>query len=124
MTKGKPWPADDEKRLRDWFELGVKDYVVLSFNVEGRYSQNAIYQKLLDLGLLSKEDGLGNFSSSSSCSPAALELPDELPSIEDHIYNFVIFSLNIFLKSFLVRDSKNSSRLIDKTISRERLAAI
>jgi hypothetical protein len=86
MTKGKPWSADDVKKLKDWYELGVTDYVVLSFNFEGRYSQNAIYQKLLDLGLLSKEEeGLGNFSSSSSfsCSPAALELPAELPSIEE-----------------------------------------
>ena len=78
MTKGKPWPLDDEKRLKDWFNSGIVDYAVLAFSLEFKYSQNAIYQKLLDLGLILKEEeGLKICSSSSF-----RDLPDELPSVE------------------------------------------
>jgi hypothetical protein len=79
MTKGKPWPPDDEKRLKDWFTSGITDYAVLSFSLdEGKYSQNAIYQKLLDLGLISKEEEGRKICSSSSFK----DLPNELPSVE------------------------------------------
>ncbi len=78
MTKGKPWPKDDEKRLKDWFNSGITDYAVLAFSLEFKYSQNAIYQKLLDLGLISKEEEDRKICSSSSFK----DLPDELPSIE------------------------------------------
>ncbi len=54
--RGKPWPVDDEKRLKDWFTSGTKDLRVLSFSLDGRYSENAVYQKLLDLGLLREEE--------------------------------------------------------------------
>jgi hypothetical protein len=78
LVKGKPWPADDEKKLKDWYTSGIIDYAVLAFSLEFKYSQNAIYQKLLDLGLISKEEEGGKICSSSSFK----DLPDELPSVE------------------------------------------
>jgi len=77
--RGKPWPVDDEKRLKDWFTSGTKDLRVLAFSLEGKYSENAVYQKLLDLGLLREEEDRKKQSSSST----ALKLPSELPSVED-----------------------------------------
>ncbi len=77
--RGKPWPVDDEKRLKDWFTSGTKDLRVLSFSLDGRYSENAVYQKLLDLGLLREEEERKKQSSSST----PLKLPSELPSVED-----------------------------------------
>jgi len=79
MTKGKPWPTDDERKLKDWFSSGTTELRVLSFSFDGQYSENAIYQKLLDLGLLSKEEETRKNRTSSSTS---LELPPELPNIE------------------------------------------
>jgi hypothetical protein len=78
MTKGKPWPVDDEKRLKDWYTSGITDYAVLAFSLEFKYSQNAIYQKLLDLGLISREEEGGKICASSSFK----DLPNELPSVE------------------------------------------
>jgi hypothetical protein len=49
---------------------------VLSFSFEGKYRENAIYQKLLDLGLLKEEEDAQHHSSSSL---SKLELPKELP---------------------------------------------
>lgn len=81
MTKGKPWPTNDEKRLRELFESGSRDFGVLSAVFKGEYSENAVYQKLLDLGLISKEEEAKKKRSSSST--AKLKLPVELPSIEE-----------------------------------------
>ena len=78
--RGKPWPVDDEKRLKDWFTSGTKDLRVLSFSFDGKYSENAVYQKLLDLGLLREEEEERKKQSSSS---TPLKLPSELPSVED-----------------------------------------
>jgi hypothetical protein len=78
--RGKPWPVDDEKHLKDWFLSGTKDLRVLSFSFDGRYSENAVYQKLLDLGLLREEEEERKKQSSSSFK---LELPKELPSVEE-----------------------------------------
>ena len=78
--RGKPWPVDDEKRLKDWFTSGTKDLRVLAFSFDGKYSENAVYQKLLDLGLLREEEDRKNHSSSSTL---ALKRPLELPSVED-----------------------------------------
>ncbi|HUK85170.1 MAG TPA: hypothetical protein VLU95_04840 [Candidatus Acidoferrum sp.] len=84
MTKGKPWPVEDEKQLTSWYNSGGKDLQVLAFSFDGKYSENAIYQKLLNLGLIVKEEEetCGEHSSSSS-SFASLKLPDELPSVEE-----------------------------------------
>ena len=54
--RGKPWPVDDEKCLKDWFVSGTKDLGVLAFSLDSKYSENAVYQKLLDLGLLKEEE--------------------------------------------------------------------
>ena len=55
MTKGKPWAIEDEKNLKDWLKMGVNlDSLVFSF--DGKYSKNAIYQKMIDLGLKEKEE--------------------------------------------------------------------
>lgn len=78
--KGKPWDPADEKRLRDLFNSGATDLGVLSSSFDGKYSPNAVYQKLLDLGLISKEEEVRKKRSSSS---TALKLPDELPSVEE-----------------------------------------
>ena len=83
MVKGKPWDLDDEKKLIDWFKSGTTSFRVLSFSFEGKYSENAIYQKLLDLGLLKEEEDAKHHSSSSSSNLTKLELPAELPSIEE-----------------------------------------
>jgi hypothetical protein len=79
-VKGKPWAVEDEKKLREWVESGITDLAVLSFSFEGKYSKNAVYQKMLDLGLASKEEEACKHKSSSS---TTLMLPDELPSVEE-----------------------------------------
>ncbi len=73
MTKGKPWPIEDEKRLKNWYTSGITDYAVLAFSLEFKYRQNAIYQKLLDLGLMLREEEGGKICSSSF---------KDLPSVE------------------------------------------
>ena len=82
MGKGTPWPVEEEKQLRDCFNAGTKDVKVLALGFNGKYSENAVYQKLLDLGLLQKEEERGQESGSSS-TLATVKLPDELPSIEE-----------------------------------------
>jgi hypothetical protein len=80
MTKGKPWPADDEKRLKDWYSSGTTDFRVLAFSFDGRYTEEAIRQKLLKFGLLKEQQQPKN---SNCCCSTQLELPEELPSIEE-----------------------------------------
>jgi hypothetical protein len=84
MTKGKPWPVEDERKLRDWFVSGTTELRVLAFSFDNKYTENAIYQKLLDVGLLLKEEEDSEKKLSSS-STAELELPPELPSIEEEL---------------------------------------
>lgn len=48
MVKGKPWPLDDEMRLKGWFTSGATNLRVIAFSLDGKYTENAIYQKLLD----------------------------------------------------------------------------
>lgn len=79
MVKGKPWPLDDEMRLKGWFTSGATNLRVIAFSLDGKYTENAIYQKLLDLGLLKEEEDRKKHSSSSP----KLELPEELPSVEE-----------------------------------------
>jgi hypothetical protein len=77
-VKGKLWDLEDEKKLTSWFKSGTTDLRVLAFSFDGKYSENAVYQKLLDLGLLKEEEDRKKHSSSSS----KLVLPAELPSVE------------------------------------------
>jgi hypothetical protein len=84
LVKGKPWDLEDEKKLIDWYNSGTTSLRVLAFSFEGKYSENAIYQKLLDLGLLEEEeDAKKTHSSSSTTVICKFELPKELPSIEE-----------------------------------------
>jgi hypothetical protein len=77
--RGRPWPVEDEKDLKDWFTSGIKELRVLSFSFDGKYSENAVYQKLLDLGLLREaEEDRKKLSSSTN-----LNLSSDLPSVED-----------------------------------------
>ena len=85
MTKGKPWPVEDERKLRDWFVSGTTELRVLAFSFDNKYTENAIYQKLLDVGLLLKEEEDNKKNLSSSSSSSKLELPPELPSIEEQL---------------------------------------
>lgn len=78
MIKGKPWIFEDEKKLKDWVEMGA-NLNSLFFSFEGKYSQNAIYQKMLDLGLKEEE---GRAQRASSSFDLKLSLPAELPSLE------------------------------------------
>jgi hypothetical protein len=76
MTKGKPWPSEDEKKLTEWVTSGIGfDLIVLSF--DGKYSKNGVQQKMLDLGLKLKEEVRKKRVASS------FELPVELPSVEE-----------------------------------------
>ena len=84
LVKGKPWDLEDEKKLIDWYRSGVVSFRVLSFNFEFKYSENAIYQKLLDLGILKEEEANAKkTTSSSSTLTVKLAMPKELPSIEE-----------------------------------------
>jgi hypothetical protein len=81
LAKGKAWPVEDERKLKDWFTSGTTDIRVLAFSFDGQYSEVAIRLKLARLGLL-KEDDDGLVESTSSSS-STLELPKELPSVEE-----------------------------------------
>jgi len=65
-------------RLKGWFTSGATNLRVIAFSLDGKYTENAIYQKLLDLGLLKEEDRKKQSSSSFK-----FELPEELPSVEE-----------------------------------------
>jgi hypothetical protein len=81
VTKGKPWPPEDEKLLRNYFDF-TKDLRVISFNFDGKYSEDAIRYKLIRLGLLKEEVGqLKNNAPTSS--KLEFDLPEELPSVEE-----------------------------------------
>ncbi|MCW4005280.1 MAG: hypothetical protein NWF04_01580 [Candidatus Bathyarchaeota archaeon] len=80
MTKGKPWPADDERKLRDWYTSGTTDLGVLAFSFNGDYTEEAVRQKLIKLGLVKEQQQPKN---SPCCCSTQLEIPKELPSIEE-----------------------------------------
>jgi hypothetical protein len=71
--------VEDEKKLKDWVasSIGV-DVIVFSF--EGRYTKEAIRQKMINLGLKEQEQ-----SQSQCCSSSNLTLPEELPSVEESL---------------------------------------
>ena len=81
MTKGKPWPIDDERKLKEWFTSGTTDLRVLVFSFDGEYSEQAVRQKLVRMGLLKEEEGrlvVAPIPTSSN-----IVLPNELPSVEE-----------------------------------------
>ena len=79
MVKGKPWSDEDEKKLTSWFRSGTSDLRVLAFSFEGKYTEEAIRQKMINLDLLKEQQQLKNVG----CCSSELELPEELPSIEE-----------------------------------------
>ncbi len=79
MTKGKSWPVEDERLLRDWYTSGTTDFGVLALSFDGRYSEDAIRQKLIKLQLLEGPKQ----PAAESWRDQDLELPDELPSVEE-----------------------------------------
>ena len=80
LTKGKPWPIEDERKLKDWFTSGTTELRVLSFSFDGQYSEEAIRQKLIKFGLF-KEEQQHSPVAPGCCS--SLELPVDLPSVEE-----------------------------------------
>jgi hypothetical protein len=79
LAKGKPWSIEEEKNLTSWFRSGTTDLRVLAFSFEGKYTEEAIRQKLINLGLMREQQQLKNVC----CCSSELELPEELPSIEE-----------------------------------------
>ena len=92
MTKSKPWPPEDERKLNEWVTSGIGvDVIVFGFG--SKYSKNGVMQELLDLGLISKEEEARKNHSSST----VLKLSAELPSNEE--------KLKILLASLKALDS-------------------
>ncbi len=81
LTKGKPWPLEDEQKLKDWFVSGTTDIRVLTFSFDGKYSEQGVRLKLERLGLLKEEEGRMELAPRPSSTN--LELPKELPSVEE-----------------------------------------
>jgi hypothetical protein len=77
MTKGKPWPPEDEKKLQDWVNSGI-GVDVIAFSFDGKYTKEGIRQKMFALGLKEQQQ-----PQSACCSSSNLNLPTELPSVED-----------------------------------------
>jgi hypothetical protein len=65
----------------DWYTSGTLDLRVLAFSFDGRYTEEAIRQKLIKLELLKEQQQPKN--SACCCSSPDLELPKELMSIEE-----------------------------------------
>jgi hypothetical protein len=74
--KGKPWPSEDEKKLRSWVEMGIGIETIV-FSFDGKYTKEGIRQKMINLGLVEQQSG-----KTSSCS-TILDLPTELFSVKD-----------------------------------------
>ena len=82
MTKGKPWPVEDERKLRNQAKAGLDlDDLVASFGK--KYTKNAVYQKITDLGLKKTKAKIHDVPPSSKS--AKLTLPKELPSMEESL---------------------------------------
>jgi len=82
--KGKPWPFEDERKLKEWFNSGTTDLRALASIFEGKYTEESIRQKLMKFGLVKNEQVEQQQSQAAPCCcSSTLELPDELPSVED-----------------------------------------
>ena len=79
LTKGKPWPIEDERKLKDWFASGTTDLRVLAFSFDGEYSEQGIRQKLVRLGLLKEE--VGTMELAPGPTSSKLKMPEELPIV-------------------------------------------
>jgi hypothetical protein len=79
MTKGKPWSVDEINKLKEFFNAGITDPTVLCGKFEGKFSRQAVRQKLFALGLKEKHQAEKN----RGCFSSNLVLPDELFSVEE-----------------------------------------
>jgi hypothetical protein len=79
LAKCRPWDLEDEKKLTSCFRSGTNSLRVLAFSLEGKYTEEAIRQKLINLGLLREQQQLKN----DCCCSSELELPAELPCVEE-----------------------------------------
>jgi hypothetical protein len=78
LGKGKPWSVEDEKNLKDWVISGVS-VGALVFRFDRQYTKDAIYKKIVRLGLEVVDEEKHNLSTTTS----KLELPKELPNVEE-----------------------------------------
>jgi len=85
LTKGKPWPIEDERKLKDWFTSGTTDLGILAFSFDGQYTEEAIRQKLIKFELFKEEQQQPE--NSACCCSSKLELPDELP-----VYSIILLA--------------------------------
>ncbi len=85
MVKGRPWDLEDEKKLTSWFRAGTVDLRVLASSFDGKYSEEGIRQKLIKFGLLREQQQQKN----QCCCSSKLELPEELPSVEETLKTLV-----------------------------------
>jgi hypothetical protein len=79
MTKGKPWSVDEINKLTELLKSGITDHAVLCKKFGGKYSRQAVRQKIFALGLKEKHHAKKN----TCCFSSKLILPDELFSVED-----------------------------------------
>ena len=89
LAKGKAWPVEDERRLKDWFTSGTTDIRVLAFSFDGQYSEVAIRLKLARLGLLKEDDD--ELEDSTRSSSSTFELPMSCRSLMSIISGTKIF---------------------------------
>jgi hypothetical protein len=81
LVKGKPWPTEDEQKLTSWYQSGTVDLRVLAFSFEGKYTEEAIRQKLINLDLVKEQQQVHP----NCCCSSKLVLPEDLPSIEETV---------------------------------------
>jgi hypothetical protein len=83
MTKGKPWPIEDEKKLREWVTSDISVEAII-FSFDGKYTKDAIVQKMFDLKLkTSKEEKIDISRKKPIFFSSKLELPNNLPTVEE-----------------------------------------
>lgn len=80
MTRGKAWTVDEELKLKALLEAGLPVPIIAT-----RLSKTevAVVLKVSRLGLKDDKKGEKMLSSSSSSSSGELELPVELPTVEE-----------------------------------------
>jgi hypothetical protein len=84
MTKGKPWTTEEEKQLREPVNAGASPKDIAEKMGKTRI---AVRSKITHLGL--KEDATRRRNAlASSSNTLALELPKDLPSVEEALKMF------------------------------------
>jgi hypothetical protein len=82
-VKGKPWPNEDEKKLRTWVEMGIGIETIV-FSFKGKYTKDASVQKMFDLKLkMSREEKIEISRKKTIFSSSKLDLPADLPTVEE-----------------------------------------